>query len=123
MVIQSTRHGESHQSFAGNRTAPGSEIKDFRASWNSAVARMVKETRATQYAGLLFHDLRRSAVRNMVQKAKIPEVQAMKIAGHKTHSMLIRYAIVARQDIADAGKQLGAWMESQRAVKEVPTER
>jgi integrase len=98
----------------GNRKEPGSPIHDFRASWNSAVERMVTKTGQKQYAGLLFHDLRRSAVRNMVQKAGIPEVQAMKISGHKTASMLHRYNIVARQDVAEAGKKLNAWMAGRR---------
>jgi integrase len=109
--------GDVGLNHGGNRKEPGSPIRDFRASWNAAVERMVEKTKQKQYAGLLFHDLRRSAVRNMVQRAGIPEVQAMKIAGHKTHSMLIRYNIVARQDVADAGKKLDAWMESQKAVK------
>jgi integrase len=58
----------------GNRVAPGSPMKDFRSSWNSAVVRMVAVTGAKEYTSLLSHDLRRSAVRNMVQKARIPEV-------------------------------------------------
>lgn len=96
----------------GNRREPGSHIKDFRASWDAAVARMVSKTGQTQYTELLFHDLRRSAARNMVQKAKIPQIQAMKIIGHKTLSMFIRYNIVDRQDIAEAGSALNSWMNN-----------
>jgi hypothetical protein len=31
--------------------------------------------------------------------------------------MLQRYNIVGRQDVADAGKELSAWMDSQRGGK------
>jgi hypothetical protein len=54
----------------------------------------------------------------MIQKAKIPEAQAMKISGHKTTGMLYRYNIVARQDVADAGKRLDAWMDEELAGDE-----
>jgi hypothetical protein len=51
----------------------------------------------------------------MVQKAKMPQIQAMKIIGHKTLSMFIRYNIVDRQDVKEAGNTLDSWMNAARA--------
>jgi integrase len=48
--------------------------------------------------GLLFHDLRRSANRNM-RDAGLPLRMRMKIMGHKTASMDRRYGIVDLTDI------------------------
>lgn len=102
----------------GCRVSPGAPIRNFTASWRAAVSRMVAKTDAKQHAGLLFHDLRRSAVRNMVQKAKIAQVQAMKISGHLDPTVFNRYNIVARDDVAEAGRQMGAWMERERKPKD-----
>jgi site-specific recombinase XerD len=50
---------------------------------------------------LIFHDLRRSAVRNLVS-AGVDQTVAMKITGHRTVSVFQRYRIVSDDDVRAA---------------------
>jgi integrase len=72
----------------------GRQIKEFRSAWK----------KACELAGvpdLKFHDLRRTAVRNM-RRSGVPQIVRMRITGHRTDSMERRYNIVDIEDIKSA---------------------
>ena len=75
----------------------GDKIRDFRCSWKNACTE-------AGMPELLFHDLRRSAARNL-RRAGIPESVAMKITGHKTRTMFERYNIVDEEDIREVARR------------------
>ncbi len=71
-------------------------------------------TKAAGLPGLLFHDLRRSAIRNM-EHAGIPRAVAMAMSGHKREDVYRRYCIVDEREIQAAAAKL-----EQRMREHVP---
>ncbi len=71
----------------------GKRIKNLRGAWKSACV-------AAGVPGRQPHDLRRSAVRNLVRSG-VPDSVAMKITGHATRSVFDRYDISSEADIRE----------------------
>jgi len=72
----------------------GLRVTEFRKAWKTAC-------RKAGCPELIFHDLRRSGVRNLI-RAGVPQSVAMKISGHKTVSMFRRYDIGDDDDLRAA---------------------
>jgi len=111
---------EKEHVFTRKHGLPG---RDFRNAWENACVRAGVgaivcaqcgatdkiagkpcadcRSKQSKYRGLIFHDLRRTAARNL-RRAGIAEGVIMRIGGWKTRSVFERYAIVSRNDIVDA---------------------
>lgn len=78
----------------------GQPIEWFYTSWRNACD-------TAKVPGRLLHDLRRTAIRNLV-RAGVSETVAMKMCGHKTRSIFDRYNVSSENDLKAASVLLGA---------------
>ncbi len=99
-------HGKGQDDYVFTRE-DGKAVKDFRGVWARACE-------AAKVSELLFHDLRRTAARNL-RRAGVAEGVIMKIGGWKTRSVFERYAIVSQSDIRDAMTRLEAGQQRDNA--------
>jgi integrase len=108
----------------------GGKIQDIRGVWNTACreagigygyklnTKYAQEWEAKGLSeGPLYHDLRRSAIRQM-DRAGIPRQIAMMRSGHKTESTFNRYNIGTDADLKNAAQKL----ETYRHGGEVKTD-
>ena len=98
----------------------GQPIRDFRGSWDAACIKaglcevlkdaegrpvVVKDKKGSakvvKVPTKIFHDFRRTAIRDMVRSG-VSERVAMRISGHKTRAVFDRYNIVSDQDLKEA---------------------
>jgi len=77
---------------------------DFEKAWATACeAAGVKEA--------LFHDLRRTALTNMIE-AGLSEKEAMEISGHKTRAVFDRYHIISDRRMKQNAEKLGEHLKA-----------
>jgi integrase len=90
----------------------GAKIGDLRKSWATACNK-------AEVTGKLFHDLRRTAARNLVA-AGTPESVAMSVTGHVTNAMFKRYSITSEQQKEQALHDLGEYHRRQDERRPAP---
>jgi integrase len=91
--------------FTTKGVGKGKRIWKMDEEWKAACEK-------AKVPGRLFHDLRRTAVRNMI-RAGVPQSVAMAITGHRTISMFLRYNITSDHDMRDALRKTQAHVAAQ----------
>jgi integrase len=84
----------------------GHRVGQFRKSWLTAC-------RLANCPDRLFHDLRRSAVRDMI-RSKVPQTVARSISGHKTNSIFDRYNVTDDHDQREALQRMQQYRQEQQ---------
>jgi integrase len=93
-IVKARYAGRSAASAYLFERSPGQPVKDFREAWRLACER-------AGVPGRVPHDLRRSRARALT-RAHVPQSVAMRLLGHKTASMFLRYDVAATEDLAEA---------------------
>ena len=97
MLVTELRKGKQPEDFLFTRNVEP-VYGSLRGTWEELV-------KAAGLPGLLLHDFRRYAVRNMIRRG-VPT--AREISGHKTDAVFNRYNIVSVADLQDAAKKIEA---------------
>jgi integrase len=83
----------------------GERISEFRKSWASACQKAGCQ-------GLLFHDLRQSAARQLIRSGTSKDVAKM-VGGWKADSMFSRYNVTGDEDLRDAMEKVTKYNEAE----------
>ncbi len=88
---------------------PVFDTTNLRVAWNKAcMAAGLGTMNGRLRTGLTLHDLRRSAVRNLI-RAGVSRTVAMAISGHKTEHVFERYNITDSSDVRAALEKVGKY--------------
>jgi Phage integrase family len=93
----------------------GRRVGTFYKAWVTACD-------TANVAGRIFHDLRRTAARDMVRSGT-PERVAMTVTGHETRDVFERYNIVSEQDRRDVAARNAGRLPVAVAVGETRAQR
>jgi len=123
--------GKEPDDFVFTREAGRQPVVDPRHEWyslcvSSGLGRYEPVVRKNgekflSYTGLNLHDFRRSAIRNMTRRG-VNDTTAMKISGHKTRSVFMRYNIVDERDLSEAARLIEAGRQVEFSGSESDTQ-
>lgn len=83
-------------------------MDDWRKRWATACEN-------AGVSELLFHDFRRSGVRNLT-RAGIPSVIAMQVTGHRTRAVFDRYDIATTDEAREAIRRTVTYLRGKRSA-------
>lgn len=98
----------AHQGAVTSRLQVGMPVRiyEFRKTWATACR---KAGIQAGKAGRIFHDLRRTGVRNL-RRAGVDRKVAMAISGHRSESVFERYNIDTDEDLREAVEKVASYV-------------